>query len=162
MYSNYGKKITFGLKISLYMIVCAFSNDFGITGTTLTTGLENIKGFKTLTATKFTSCQCLRHLCNTAELMHKRIMRQNMSASDHSLSMSQCQTAEVATKTQDEVSHCRRLHSGREVYKNRHMHKPSNILQCNGKYKSDDCYQITCMSGDTKHNRPTLQQRNSQ
>jgi hypothetical protein len=143
------------------------------------TGLENIKGFKTLTATKFTSCQCLRHLCNTAELTHMRIMRQNMSASDHSLSMSQCQTAEVATKTQDEeVSlqeapfwtwsvhvYCQRSQNPecKHVYKNRHMHKSGNILQCNGKYKSDDCYQITtCMSGDTKHNRPTLQQRNSQ
>lgn len=31
-------------------------------------------------------------------------MRQNMSASDHSLSMSQCQIAEMATKTHDEVS----------------------------------------------------------
>lgn len=54
--------------------------------------------------TKFISCRCLHHLCNAAELLHIHIMRQNMSASDHSLSMSQCQTAEVATKTHDEVS----------------------------------------------------------
>jgi len=35
MYRNYGKKITFGLKISLYMMFCTISHEFGITGTTL-------------------------------------------------------------------------------------------------------------------------------
>jgi hypothetical protein len=141
------------------------------------TGLENIKGFKTMTVTKFTSCQCLHHLHNTAELMHMHIMRQNMSASDHSLSMSQCQTDEVATKTHDEVSlqeapfwmesahvHCHSSQNPecKHAYKNRHMHKSDNILQHDGKYKPDDCFQITCTSRDTKNNCPRLQQTNSQ
>jgi len=101
-----------------------------------------------------------------------------MSASDHSLSMSQCQTAEVATKTHDEVSqqeapfwmqsehmycHSSQNPECKHVYKTRHMLKSGNILQHDGKYKPDDCYQITtCTSRDTKHNCPRLQHRNSQ
>jgi hypothetical protein len=155
---------------------CTISHYFGITGTTL---LRKHEGTQTLIVTKFTSCQCLHHLRNVANCCtftswdrtyqqliivsachNAKLLRWQLAAT--SAPHDEVSLQEAPFWMQSEHTHCHSSQNPecKHVYKTRYMHKSGNILQHDGKYQSDDCYQITtCTSGDTKHNCPRLQHR---